>query len=209
MSGTMSQADLVADLKASLMDSASVFTAASDGDFIRHLGVAAMDMGRFRPRTVRDSLTLIAGQGDYAVPTDYKAFRSHQWGIEPIKAQQPWESGYPGRLPYCEGMELGGVRKICIYPAPTAAQIAALGSTFLYSYYARHLVDADASKTTIQLADRGLLLLRAQAEAMKEMAVRNSGKPTAMRDGISNMARNGTPSYLYEMLMKDFERMAI
>lgn len=209
MPGTMIQADLVADLKASLMDSVNVFTTASDGDFKRQLDLAALDMGRYRPRTLKDSLTLVADQAEYAAPADFKQFKSHLWGMTPIKAPQPWEKGYPGKLPYCEAMEIGGVRKLFLYPHPTAAQISVLGSLFIYFYYAKHAIDATtAAATTILLADRGLLLLRAQAEAMKEMAVRNSGKPVAMRDGISGMARNGTPSYLYEMLMRDFERLA-
>ena len=44
--------------------------------------------------------------------------------------------------------------------------------------------------------------------AMKEMAMRNIGKPATMRDGISGQTRNGTPSYLFETLMKEFENAA-
>lgn len=209
MAGTMIQADLVADLKASLMDSANVFTAASDGDFKRHLDLAALDFGRFRPRTMKATLTLVADQAEYDAPADFKLYKSSLWGMTPIKAPQPWEKGYPGKLPYCEALEIGGVRKLFLYPTPTAAQIAVLGSVYIYFYYAKHVIDAAAAaSTTIQLADRGLLLLRAQAEAMKEMTVRNSGKPVAMRDGLSGMSRNSTPAALYEMLMRDFERMA-
>ena len=46
MPGTMIEADLVLDLKASLQDAASVFFAGPDADFRRHLGVAALDFVR-------------------------------------------------------------------------------------------------------------------------------------------------------------------
>jgi hypothetical protein len=38
--------------------------------------------------------------------------------------------------------------------------------------------------------------------------MRNVGKPVSMRDGISGGTRNGTPTYLFEALMKEFESRA-
>lgn len=204
----MSQTDLVADLKASLRDSADVFTAAADADFIRHLDLAAGDLGRFRPRTLVGTLTLTADVDLYAAPADISSFKSHLWGISPRAAQKPWEKGYPGRLPNVSVSEVGGVQAISLNPPPTAFQIGVLGSEFRYYYFARHLVGATAADTTVRSADRGLLLLRAQAEAMKEMAMRNIKKPVAMRDGLASAPRNGTPSALYQALMDEFEKEA-
>ncbi|MFH2082087.1 MAG: hypothetical protein ABIK08_11450 [Pseudomonadota bacterium] len=204
----MSQTDLVADLKASLQDAADVFTAAADADFIRHLDMAAGDLGRFRPRTLVGTLTLTADVDLYAAPADIASFKSHLWGISPRAAQKPWEKGYPGRLPNVSVSEVGGVQAISLNPPPTAFQIGVLGSEFRYYYFARHLVGATAADTTVRSADRGLLLLRAQAEAMKEMAMRNIKKPVAMRDGLASAPRNGTPSALYQALMDEFEKEA-
>jgi hypothetical protein len=202
MAGTMSKADLVADLKASLQDAANIFTAEADADFERHLLAAALDMARKRPRTLLGTLTLVAEQFNYAAPADFHAFKSYLWGLNRAK---PWEANYPGRLPDVRSAVNGSTRELHFLPAPTGAQIAALGSDFKYYYYAAHSIGATAAETTIQAADRGLLLLRAQAEAMKEMAMRNIGKPVSMRDGLNNGPRNGTPSYLFETLMNQFE----
>ena len=52
---------------------------------------------------------------------------------------------------------------------------------------------------------RSLLLLRAQAEACRELALRNVSKPVTMRDAVGSQPRNGTPSALYQMLLTEFE----
>lgn len=205
MSGTLSRADLKADLKASLQDAAKVFTAANDADFDRHLDAAALDMCRIRPRTLLGSLTLVADQFNYAAPADFLSFKSYLWGLS---RPQPWEKHYTGRLPDVRSAMNGSTRELHLLPAPTAQQIGVLGSSFKFYYYAAHSIGDTAAATTIQVGDRGLLLLRAQAEAMKEMSMRNIGKPVAMRDGLSQGPRNGTPQYLFEVLMKQFEGAA-
>lgn len=207
MPGTMNEADLVADHKAALQDAKNVFTAAGDEDFKRHLRTAALDLGRRRTRTLVGTLALVADQAGYApLPADFVAFKSHLWGIAPRPAPAPWEKGYPGRLPTCRVAEEGGVRKLFLDPAPTAAQISVLGAEFRYYYAAGHAIAADAEQTTVLAGDRQVLLLRAQAEAMREMAMRNIMKPVQLRDGVSSMPKNGLPSYLYEKLMEEFER---
>jgi hypothetical protein len=208
MAGTMSEADLALDLKASLQDAASVFTAAASGDFKRHLACAALAFAFKRPRTLVGTVTLVADQPDYAAPAGFHAFGSSLWGIAPRAKVQPWDKCYPGRLPNLKVIETANdpavVRKLYLDPPPTSAQISALGSEFRFYYYGNHVISADAAKTTIAAGDRGLLLLRAQAEAMRELAARNIAKPVIMREGMGSQARNGTPSYLYEKLMEEF-----
>lgn len=204
----MSQTDLVADLKASLHDAADVFTAASDADFIRHLDLAARALARFRPRTLVGTLTLQADIGLYAAPDDLANFKSHLWGITPIAAGKPWEKTFPGRLPNVSVGEVNGSPAIMLTPPPTAFQIGVLGSEFRYYYFARHVIGATAIDTTVRDADRGILLLRAQAEAMKEMSMRNIKKPVQIRDGLASAPRNGTPASLFQALLDEFEREA-
>lgn len=210
MAGTMSGKDLVEDLKASMLDCATVFTAAGDADFRRHLDAAAQDFQRIRPRTVVGSLTLVADQAEYTAPADLVGYKAHLWGITPRQSPQPWEPTWPGRLPVVRFLEASGTRKLYLDPAPSAGQINVLGSDFRFYYWARHSVDhsTDGNTTTVPLADRALLLLRAQAEAMKEMSLRNIKKPMSLRDGLSSMPRNGMPQYLWGELMKEFERVA-
>lgn len=207
MAGTMTRADLVADLKASLQDAAKVFTAANDADFSRHLDAAALDMGRVRPRTLLGTITLVAEQYNYTAPADLLSYKSDLWGI-PGRRINPWETSYPGRLPDVRSAVSGAVRELHFLPAPTAAQITSLGATFRFYYFAAHSIGATAADTTLHAGDRGLLLLRAQAEAMKEMAMRNIAKPVQMRDGLSQGPRNGTPSALFAELMRMFEGSA-
>lgn len=205
MAGTMSEADLVADLQGSLQDAANAFTAASSADFKRHLKAAALAFSRKRRRTLTGTLTLVADQAQYACPDALVAFKSALWGLASTIDPRPWEKSYPGRLPDAVVVEASGVRKIELRPAPTAAQISQLGSEYRYYYFAGHEVGADAAQTTIHAGERQLLLLRAQAEAMRELAARNIVKPMAVRDGLTQTPRNGTPSYLYHELLAEFE----
>lgn len=202
----MSEASLVGDLKASLQDAAKAFTAANDADFKRHLAVAALDFGRKRRRTLVGAAVLIADQARYAVPDKFFAFKSSLWGISPVLAPKPWERGYPGRLPDVLVVEeADGTKKLELTPAPTSSQISVLGSDFRFYYYAGHAIGAAAAGTTIFDGERQLLLLRAQAEAVRELSMRNVAKPATLRDGVTGTPRNGTPAYLFEVLMKEFE----
>ena len=206
MPGTMSRADLVADLKASLHDAAGVFTAAADADFERLLGLAALDFGGKRPLLKSATLTLVADTAAYSAPADLAELHSERWSAG--RLPQPWDAAWPGRPPRQSVVGAAGARQIVFTPAPGAAHLAALGSSFAYEYRAGHSIGAAAADTTIAAADRGLLLLRAQAEAMREVAVRNSAKPVSLRDGISGQTRNGTPSYLYETMLREFREAA-
>ncbi len=204
MAGTMSQADLVADLKASLHDAASVFVAADDADFVRHLNVAALDFGRVRPLVKPGTLTLTADTASYAAPADLDDVDSELWSSRGTMPQ-PWEASYPGPLPRLRVVGPAGSKLIVFTPSPSAAHILALGSAFQYLYRAAHAIGAAAADTTIAAGDRALLLLRAQAEALRELAMRNIGKPVHMRDGYTGTPRNGTPAALFQVLMTEFE----
>jgi hypothetical protein len=209
MPGTLSQADLVADLKASLNDAADVFSAANDADFKRHLEVAALAMGSKRPRPMTGTITVIADQSEYAAPADFDCFGSSLWGISPSSRGQPWERSWPGRLPQVAQVENpAGTFWLSLQPAPSAHQINVLGAAFRFVYFAKHSIHTSAALTSIAPADRGLLLLRAQAEAMRELAIRGSKKPAQLRDGYSGVPRNATPGYLYQQLLDEFTQAA-
>ena len=207
MAGSMSQADLVAELKASLLDAAAVFTADDDADFVRFLREALPDVQAKRPRTKLGEVTLVAQQPTYALDalTDFVALKVDMWR-DPGKLPKPWELTYPGRLPRLEAVWDGEVWQLELEPAPSAAHLASLGSRCAFWYFAAHEIGVLAADTTVAPADRGLLLLRAQAQAMLAMAVRNSGKPVQLRDGLSGTPRNSTPAALHQTLMDLFWR---
>lgn len=201
MPGSMARADLVADLRASLLDAGKVFTAADDADFVRHLSKAAEALTPIRPRTEVGALTLVAEQPNYAAPADLWRYKSSTWGAA---RAQPWEKAWPGRLP--EVREAAG--ELWFVPPPSAHQVAVLGAGFTFFYYALHVVGANEADTTISANDRNLLLLRAQAEAMRELAMRDSVRPTTVRDGFSSQPKTGTPAALYQALLSEFNARA-
>lgn len=216
---SMGMAELVAELKATLHDTAAVFKAPADADFERFLRAALPDMGAKRPLTKLGSLVLEAGVPSFTVlEPDFAGLKIDLWR-NPASLPKPWEPGYPGALPRIAAAreEVGistwdayynevrhGRWRIHFDPAPSAALLAYLGDRFRFWYFAQHDIGLDQSGTTIAPVDQGLLLLRAQAEAMRELAVRNAAKPVQLRDGLSGTPRNSTPSALHEVLMRQF-----
>lgn len=208
MADVMSRQSLMYELQASLHDAANVFTAPNDDDFHRLLDIAALDIGRVSHRTLIGEVTLIADQAYYQAPADMLMFKSPIWGISERRSRNPWEAQWPGRLPSVSVADMAGVRSLVMTPAPTAQQISAMGSTYRFFYFGGHVIGDAGAQTSVPTALRGLLILRAQAEACKEMAMRNMGKPVTLRDGMTQGPRNGTPAALYEQLMAQFERAA-
>lgn len=204
MPGTMSEADLVEDLKASLSNAASIFTAAGDADFKRFLQQALPDMQFKRPRTKLASVALVAGEASYAITeADFAALKLDLWR-DVAKIGKPWSASWAGPLPRLAANWSGSAWSLVFDPAPTALQISTLGADCRFYYFAKHAIGAAAVDTTINAQDRGLLLVRAQAEAMLALAMRNAGKPVQMRDGLSGTPRNSTPAALHEALLRLF-----
>jgi hypothetical protein len=210
MAGTMNMADLAADLKASILDAAGMFTAAADADFQRHLKKAAEDFGRSRPLVRTGSITVVADQAEYAAPSDLVQIKAPLWGIQPIKGPQPWERNFtaPPRLRVTVSGSAPPARKLQLDPPPTSTQIGYLGSEYRFYYYAAHVISDTAANTTILAGDRELLLLRGQAEAMRELAMRGVAKPVQLRDGLGMGPRNAHPAALYDALLCEFRERA-
>lgn len=197
----MARADLVADLKASLLDAAKVFVAPDDADYLRHLDRAAEALTVRRPRTMVDTLSLQAGVPNYSAPADLWRYKSTNWGAD--YRGNPWDRSWPGRLPQVRELD----RELWLMPAPTAHQIAVLGPRFTYFYYARHRLADAPEHSTVGTGERSLLLLRAQAEAMRELAMRDTVRNTAVvRDGFTGQMRTNTPAVLAQQFLDEFER---
>lgn len=204
--GGMGLGELVSDLKRSLHDAAGAFDQAADADFKRLLNMAAVAMQAKRPRTLLGSVTLQAGQPVYPITApNFARYKTYQWGSP---QRQPWEPCYPGALPRVSAEQQGSGWVLAFDPAPSALHIAAYGATFPFWYFASHTLGDAPENTTLQLADRPLLLLRAQAEAMRELSMRNINKPTQLRDGLTAAPRNSTPAALYQALLQEWEAAA-
>lgn len=197
--GGMGLADLVMDLRSSLRDAASTFTAPGNEDFVRHLTLAAADMHRIRPRTLIGEVLLTAGVSEYQAPADLLRFKSAIWGVQPdYNRAKPWEKTWPGLLPRCQAC--AGL--LSMLPAPTENQIALLGRQYRFYYVAVDRIGEAAADTTIAPGDRHLLLMRAQAEAMHELAMRDSVRPVQVGGGHGQQAKTGTPQAIWDQLMK-------
>ncbi len=202
--------ELVAEHKAGLLDAARLFGegAALDAAVLRHLRVAARALSvAKRPRTLIASLALVADQALYDAPADLVDVKVSDWGT----AQQhraPWDMPR-GPLPALRRVEIGGAAKLQLSPSPSAAQIAAFGSTYNLFYQAAHLLP-DAGDTTITAREIDLLLLRAKAEAMRELAIRDHSKPVSLRGAEPGLSqpRNGTPAALYDAFLREFNEAA-
>ena len=205
MAGSMSLVDLAEDLRGSLHDSSKLFDTPDDGDFKRFLRQALPDMAIKRPATRLGQVTLTAGESRYPLTAypDFGNYKTHLWD-KGAAYPQPWEPGYPGAVPRVSAVQDGEAAALVFDPAPSSGHIAYRGSTFKFWYFALHAVADDAVDTTVAAVDRGLLLLRAQAEAMREMVLHQANKPTSLRDGLSGTPRNSTPAALHEMLLRLF-----
>lgn len=204
MAGTMSEADLVADLGESLFDTAAVFKAEGDATLKRLLRESLPDMQVKRPLTKVGQITLDVDVATYAVAeADFAAFKTDLWRDQ-SKLPKPWAPTWPGALPRIQAARGGDGWTLLFDPAPTAAHLSVLGTVCKYWYFAEHVIGADAADTTVAAQDRGLLLVRAQAQVMLALAMRNASKPVTMRDGVSGVARNSTPAALYDALMQVF-----
>jgi hypothetical protein len=208
MANTMSKADLVASLKDSLHDAAKVFVASDpatpDAEFERFLLQALPDMQMKRPVTKLGSVTLTANFPRYSLGSvaGFAAFKTQLWG-DTCKLK-PWEPGYPGAVPRVSASYDAGQWWLDFDPAPTDKAIGVWGSKFDFWYFGAHVIGADAADTTINAQDRGLLILRAQVEAMRELGIRNAGKPVSMRDGFSGQPRNGHAAVIWKDLLAHF-----
>jgi hypothetical protein len=202
----MGRQSLRDDLRLSLSDTATLF---QDGDIDRQLDVAASDLGRVRRRTAASFITLIANVHLYPAPSNMISPTYSHWGMgNPVRQYQSWRARtFPSVLPRLSRIS-DDTPRLVLNPAPTVQQIAQHGSRYDFFYIAAHIIGVAAIDTTIRLEDRALLLLRAQAEAMKEVAVRNSRKPVSIRDGLGSNPKNGTPAALYRQLIDAFHEQA-
>jgi hypothetical protein len=204
MAGSLSETDLIEDLKRSLNDSAGVFNTAGDADWRRVLAVALVAMQAKRPRTLLGQVTLQAGEVRYPITQpDFAQYKTHLWGVPQMQA---WEPGFPGAIPRVTAAYEGQAWALNFDAPPTRAHLCAYGSAFKFWYFGTHVLGADNTTSTIAVGDRPLLLLRAQAELMRELSMRGVNKSVSLRDGYSGTPRNSTSAAMFQALLLEFER---
>ena len=195
--------------KESLLDAERAFENEQDIDaaYMRHLDVALQALSELRPQIKEVVLELVPFRSTYSAPVGILGVQACYWGRNAKAAMQPWEDGYVGRLPtWTVYTNTADIRYLRATPAPSAAQIQVAGSACEIAYKLAHVLND--TECTLDAEEQGLLVLRAQAEAMREVAMKNSTVAYQLREGISSTPKNGTPAYLYQELLAEFERRA-
>ena len=197
----MNRPNLLKAYSESLLDSQRAFKAE---DFERHMDTALRELTQFRPHRVLAELNVLPMQREYECPADLVQVLATHYGRAEKMQRQPWDAGYPTqRLPEVTVQyRADGSRYLQVFPAPSYQLLAQIGTVVGYEYSAGHVVTDSYSSLTPVLVH--LAILRAQAEAMRELAMRNSSMPTQVKDSLTNTPANGTPSYLYQLLMDEF-----
>jgi len=208
MPGSMSKADLVADLRGMLKDAVNKFTGEANEALERILDFAALDLGRVRPRARIGSITVVTGTTEYPAPADFLRPLNLIWGHEKRASRKPWASNWPQNIPTLDYVESDTGLVLLLSHPPTASQVADFGEACKFKYYSGHAVADTAAETSVKPADRHLLLIRAVSQALTELALNGISKPVQLGPGVGSMPKNGTPAALAEQLLKQFERMA-
>ncbi len=198
----------ITELKDSLKDVASVFVKDNSDDYDSVIAGALPDFSRYRLYRVQDSVTIEAGKADYIAPQSFMHMIHVVYGMNEISTRKPWEQNYPKIIPEVKELHDPTNNQIILLltPTPDAHLINCCGTDFTFMCSKLHVLSDTANNTTIRAEDKGLFLLRCQAEVMKTVAMRNSHKPVSIRDGISGTPRNSTPNALYKDLMNEFYR---
>ncbi|QNL13394.1 hypothetical protein [Microcystis phage vB_MaeS-yong1] len=200
---------LLPDYVASLNDAASTFKGTEDdaqADFRRHLLRAADALSREkRTLTAVGELQVSAGVAMYDAPANLLLPKLQAWSQLHV---QPWDA--PNEpMPAVLLIDTPEGKKLRLQPAPSPNQIRCFGSAFRYYYLVAHAITEDAATSTLTEGARHLLYLRAQAEAMRELAFRGYAKPVTLRAGSgvgASPARNMTPAALHQALLDEYGR---
>lgn len=198
---TVRRDDVIERFRASLLDSAHAFQPA---DLARLVDVAVIAYSERRPLEREGVLKVRARRAIYPCPPDLECVITCHWGRAEKTERQPWDDNYPGHLPELSvsSTYMGTVLKLS--PAPSADLIARIGEECHYTYGAVNRLDDAGSSLTDGAVQ--LVILRAQVEAMRELAQKAVTRPVQLRDGVSNAPRNGTPAAMYGYLLEEFER---
>lgn len=200
--------ELLPDYVASLNDAASTFKGSEDdaqADFRRQLRAAAGVLSREkRTLTAVGELQVSAGVALYDPPGNLLLPKLQAWAQGHV---QPWNA--PNEpMPVVVQVDTPEGKKLRLQPAPSTSQIRCYGSAFRFYYLVAHAITDDAATSTLGEGARHLLYLRAQVEAMRELAFRGYAKPVTLRAGAgaggSMMTRNQTPAALYDLLLSEY-----
>ncbi|MCW7553654.1 hypothetical protein NX722_13655 [Endozoicomonas gorgoniicola] len=194
-------------LKKDLVDSLTESAELVDNQIDHLLSVAAVELARVKRFTLCGHVMLQPGISVYNAPADMIAYKVHIWGRYQRQMYNLWDPRYPRTLPTVTVTQ-GRPKQIHLSFAPGSHLISLLGSQFSFYYYASHTLSDTPGETTVPVFERDLLLLRAQAEAMKVLSIRYADSTVSSKLMISGATKIGTPAALYKTFLSEFERRA-
>lgn len=165
----------------------------------RHLAGAARRLSQKRPRECIGTLTLTAGVTEYPAPTGMFGLPISEWGMGAQRLF--YAADFIGVPPLLARVESGGISVLRLSYPPTAQQIAIWGGTLTYRYWQAHSLTLYS--VTVADADQPLVLLAAMIEAMRELSADTT--IVQFQKGLTGLPTAGTPAYLYEKLLLEFE----
>lgn len=196
----MKMSDLVASLSLALKDTKELF----EGQLEDIIGIALRDFSRYSPLTLTGSIDLVADVDVYEAPDNLIDVKVHSWG----RAQRRlpfWDPQHPRTLPRLSAFDAGDAMQLRLSSPPSAGMIGQLGAKMPYFYYAEREIDGD--QVPVRGRDADILLVRAQAEVMRQLANHHVNRPVATRDVVGSQPRNGTPAALCELYLRHFQEM--
>lgn len=198
---------MVAEHKAQLGPAGDKFTAAEDGDFIRHVEIGVRNYGARWPLYASGSVTLAADQRIYDAPIDMLDLRDVLWGRAARRAYAPWEQGFPQRIPWGTVDRRGDTPRLVLDCAPTVMDIATWGATFEFDYNALPVLSATASESTVFPAHKDRVLLAAQIAAVSELMAQGIVAPIQLHKGLAPMPKETTPLAILKALQDAWARL--
>jgi hypothetical protein len=197
---TITRTNLLSKLKSSIHDAGRVLNASANADWHRIIDNAlqAISLPDGRPLVKLGSIELVAGQREYAAPSDFVAQHSHAlWGMESRVEFNPWEPQFQTNpIRFSAAVNSIGSRVLYTSYPPSAGAIAQYGAGCQFKYYALHVL-TDAA-CTLPDTDELILLTRCQIETMTELMIRNYIEPTSVMGAADDI--NGSPQQVYTVL---------
>lgn len=159
-----------------------------------------------RPNHLHDSIELEAGVREYEAPAGLISYIASDWGDKNV-------AGYTDGVvrPRIFHAQHDETRMIEFSFPPTAAHLAAFGSTFNYHYRALHTLPADINDPTpctIRLEDYDLLFTWALSVLMLELMAANVTDPVQMHRGMgATVDYSSTPQKAYAELQRHYKEL--
>lgn len=187
--------DLTTELSGAMMSMSARFEDASSLNLSDIIGVAVADHHTVKPRKMTGQLELTAGIRSYTAPDNIVRFGSHAWLDDQRRINSPWDPGYPQRSPSVSLIQAQDGPMLELSFAPTVNDIAVLGSSFPFSYFASY-----GDLAEIPMSDKARLMIRAKAECFLMLNARQEGR--------GNMPQPGAPKQdfmsVYRELIKEW-----